>query len=320
VSDKSQPLVSILVPSFNSEPYLSECVASALAQTHRNIEVIIVDDGSTDASLQLARGFADDRVRVIAQENRGQAGALNNAYAEARGDYIQYLDADDVLHPGKIEHQLPHLRNADPMAIASGAWARFSTAISDANFVKEAVWQDLSPADWLVTSWSGGGMMHVAAWLIPRAVVEAAGLWKESLRWAPNLDAHFFTRTMLASSVCLFCADAISYYRSGIQSMSSWRSRQSVEAMIEVILDCGEGLLRLESSDRTRAAFADVLQRYVYAVYPDHPDLVDRAEARIEELGGSRLAITGGPMTVNLSKFFGWKLAKRLRRLAGAVP
>jgi glycosyltransferase involved in cell wall biosynthesis len=308
------PLVSILVPSYNSVLYLAECLESALAQTYREFEIIVVDDGSNDGSLELAQSFTPRGVRVVRQDNRGQAGALNTACSAASGEYYQYLDADDVLHPQKIEAQVKKLRSANSMAIASGAWARFRNNILEADFAPESVWQDLLPADWLVKSWRGGGMMHVAGWLIPRNVAEAAGPWIESLRWAANLDAHFFTRALLVSSACLFCLEARSYYRSGHSSMSSWRSCRSLEATLQVLLETGELLLQREDTSRTRAAFADNLQRFAYSTYPESLDLVSLAEDKIKHLGGSTLRFSAGPNVGAAAKFVGWKRAKRLRR------
>jgi glycosyltransferase involved in cell wall biosynthesis len=309
------PLVSILVPSYNSKPFLTECLESTLQQTYPRVEIIVVDDGSNDGSLELAHNFRSRGVRVIAQDNRGQSGAVNTAFDAASGDYFQYLDADDVLHPQKIETQVERLQRSEPSALASGAWARFKSSLSEATFQPEAVWQDLAPLDWLVQSWAGGGMMHVAGWLIPRAVAEEAAPWVESLRWAANLDSHFFTRALLASSMCHFCPEARSYYRSGHTSMSSWNSRKSLEATLHVLLDNGDALLRQENSVRTRGAFADSLQRFVYATYPNSRDLVRLAEMRIRELGGSQIIFTGGHLTRAAAKFFGWKCARRLRQI-----
>ena len=298
---------------------MTECLDSALHQTYPRIEIIVVDDGSNDGSLELARSFQLRGVRVIPQENRGQSGAVNTAFAAASGDYFQYLDADDVLHSQKIEMQVTRLQRAEPTALASGAWARFRSSLSEAVFKPEIIWQDLAPVDWLVQSWEGGGMMHVAGWLIPRQVVAAAGPWVESLRWAANLDAHFFTRALLASSICHFCPEARSYYRSGYASMSSWNSRKSLEATLRVLLENGDALLRQKNSVRTRGAFADNLQRFVYSTYPESEDLVSLAEMRIRELGGSRSVFNGGPLTQAAAKYFGWKQAKRLRRVADTV-
>ena len=97
-------LVSILIPAYNAAPYIAETLDSALAQTWYNIEIIVVDDGSRDDTLAIAKTYESKRVKVISQDkNRGQTAALNRSLAEARGDFIQYLDADDILEPQKIQ-------------------------------------------------------------------------------------------------------------------------------------------------------------------------------------------------------------------------
>jgi hypothetical protein len=191
--------------------------------------------------------------------------------------------------------------------------------VSEAVFKPEGIWRDLAPVDWVVESWAGGGMMHVAAWLIPRTVALNAGPWVEYLRWAANLDGHFFTRALLASRRCIFCEDATSFYRSGHASMSSWKSRRSLEATLQVLLYTGEALLKCENSTRTKKAFANNLQRYVFSTYPYCREFVSAAEKRIKELGGSDLAISGSPLQLRVSQLVGWKLAKRLHSIAQAV-
>jgi glycosyltransferase involved in cell wall biosynthesis len=307
------PLVSVLVPAYNAELYLRESIESILAQTYQNIEIIVVDDGSTDGTSLVARSFKTRGVHVIAQHNMGQSAALNAAYHASHGDYLQYLDADDVLHPNKIEIQLARLQRAHPKAMASGAWARFRRCVSDAAFLPEAVWRDLNPVEWLVKSWGGGGMMHVAAWLVPRQVAERAGPWDVSLRWAANIDADFFTRAILTSSCCIFCSEAKSYYRAVPGSQSTLACRRTQEGNFRVILKTGEALLSREHSIRTRRAFADNLQRFVYGTYPDSSDLVKAAEAKIVDLGGSELPASLGSATFALSRIVGWKAAKRAR-------
>jgi glycosyltransferase involved in cell wall biosynthesis len=107
-------LVSILIPCYNSREYLAETIESALNQTWPNCEIIIVDDGSNDDSLEIAREYEGDDVHVIAQSNQGAPAARNRAFRASTGDYIQYLDADDLLHPRKIEAQMSALRKYPP--------------------------------------------------------------------------------------------------------------------------------------------------------------------------------------------------------------
>ena len=104
-----QPLVSILVPAYNSEEWIGDSIRSALAQTWQRKEIIVVDDGSRDRTAEAARRFASKEVKVVSTENRGAAAARNHALQLSQGDYIQWLDADDLLSPDKIERQLAAL-------------------------------------------------------------------------------------------------------------------------------------------------------------------------------------------------------------------
>jgi glycosyltransferase involved in cell wall biosynthesis len=103
-----QPLTSVVIPAYNAEPFLERTLHSALRQTHSNLEVIVVDDGSTDKTRVIAEAAAaaDDRVRTISVPNGGVAKARNIGIAEANGEFVAFLDADDLWHPTKIELQL----------------------------------------------------------------------------------------------------------------------------------------------------------------------------------------------------------------------
>lgn len=94
-----QPLISIIVPVYNAEPYLDNCLDSIAAQTWENLEVWLVDDGSTDASPALcdARAAADSRFHVLHQANAGVSAARNAALERATGQYLQFVDGDDYL-------------------------------------------------------------------------------------------------------------------------------------------------------------------------------------------------------------------------------
>ncbi len=119
-------LVSTIIPVFNRAAMLREAVASVLAQTHRPIEIIIVDDGSTDETGSVAEELAREQhgiVRAIHIENGGPGRAREAGRALARGNFIQYLDSDDVLLPKKFELQLAALR-AEPECGASYGWTR----------------------------------------------------------------------------------------------------------------------------------------------------------------------------------------------------
>ena len=106
-----QRLISIIVPIYNAEKYITQCVKSILGQTYRHVEVILIDDGSTDSSLDICRGHAskDSRVKIIHQTNQGVSVARNKGVKASRGDFIMFVDADDYLDLSIIEKMVNEL-------------------------------------------------------------------------------------------------------------------------------------------------------------------------------------------------------------------
>ena len=114
-----QPLVSILIPAYNAEKWIADTLRSAIAQTWEAKEIIVVDDGSTDRTLAIARQFESEQVRVVAHEHQGAAATRNTALSLSQGEYIQYLDADDLMAPDKIARQLEALGQSPEQTDAS---------------------------------------------------------------------------------------------------------------------------------------------------------------------------------------------------------
>nr|WP_272885265.1 glycosyltransferase family 2 protein [Corynebacterium phoceense] len=122
-------LVSIIVPAYNVAEYIESCLNSLLAQTHEEIEVVVVDDGSTDQTAAVCAAVArrDARVRVIAQPNAGVSAARNRGVQEARGKYVCFVDSDDAAHPDMVARLLAALSTADA-EIACAGYAPFSAS------------------------------------------------------------------------------------------------------------------------------------------------------------------------------------------------
>src|SRR5260370_4705443 len=141
-----KPLVSILVPAFNAQEWISDALRSAIAQTWERTEIIVIDDGSPDQTLAVARQFESSGVRVETQENQGAAAARNKVFSLCKGDYIQWLDADDLLAPDKISLQMEALdRCSSKRTLLSSEWGRFFYRYRQAEFIPTALWRDLSP-------------------------------------------------------------------------------------------------------------------------------------------------------------------------------
>jgi glycosyltransferase involved in cell wall biosynthesis len=314
-----KPLVSILVPAYNAAQYISQTLDSALFQTWQNIEIIVVDDGSTDNTLKIIRSYEAKGVKVIPQDkNKGQTAALNRCLVEAQGDFIQYLDADDILEPQKVEVQVHRLLEEPPGTLSIAPWARFyQNDISTAKFVPNNDWQDFDdPIAWIVECWTGHGAMPPSSWLYPREIVENVGLWNESLTL--NNDMEYFTRSVLASKKLAFCPEARWYYRSGNPSLSGQRSEQALYSQYEVIRLSTDKVLSVENSIRTRYASACCWQYFVFMAYPQVTDLVKSAEKNVSLLGGCDLKPDGGNAFKIIRDVFGWRTSLRLQRFVNS--
>lgn len=312
----SSAVVSILIPCRNAAPWLGATLEAALAQTWPAVEIIVVDDGSTDASLALARSYESRGVRVYSQPQAGASAARNRAVRESTGKFLQYLDADDLISPDKISAQMNRLARLLPGRVGTCRWGRFLQDPATARFVDDEVFRDFVPVDFLVTTAQTGAMMHPSAWLVPRTVAERAGPWNEAL--SLNDDGEYFARVALASSGLAYASDdsARSYYRSGLPgSLSRQRgdaARRSQFRSIELIT---QHLLAAEKSPRTRRACAAGWRRFVHDFYPSPAELMERAEREIEKLGELLGAPSASGKTGWLARLVGWKNAWRIKHL-----
>ncbi len=311
------PLVSIIVPCHNAERWLAATLESALTQTWPHTEIIVVNDGSRDGSLAVAQRFAARGVQVVDQPNAGASAARNHGLRLARGDFIQFLDADDLISPEKIGAQVELLRERPAGTVASCAWGRFQTDPATARFVDEAVFRDFAPVDFLVLAGDTGAMMHPSCWLLPRAIVERAGPWDESL--SLNDDGEYFARTLLASAGMAYSAAGRSYYRSGLaDSLSQQRGERARRSQFHSLELITQRLLAAEDTPRTRQAAANYFQRFIHDFFPQPADLMQAAEARVAVLGGSSLAAPPmGPLTRRLATVLGWRNVWRLKQFLG---
>lgn len=121
---KKVPLVSIIIPFYNSEQYLNKCLTSVINQTYKNLEIILINDGSTDNSLKIANQFkkSDPRIRILSQKNMGQGAARNKGISKSTGEYISFVDADDYVALDYIEYLYKLLKDNNftvPLAICS---------------------------------------------------------------------------------------------------------------------------------------------------------------------------------------------------------
>jgi glycosyltransferase involved in cell wall biosynthesis len=279
-------LVSILIPAYNAERWLADTIRSALGQTWSKTEVIVVDDGSQDGTLAVARAFESGSVKVVSQPNSGAPAARNKALELAQGGYIQWLDADDLLAPGKVAAQMRVAEEvADRRLLLSGAFGTFYHETSRAKFVKTSLWRDVTPLEYFLVRFCENTCFQTDAWLVSRELTEAAGPWTDF--HSPDDDGEYFCRVVMKSTGVRFVEEARSYYRVGNSgSLGNRRSHRATAALFTSKAKCIRYLLELENTPRTRDACLHLLHEWTFH-FRTYDDILAEAEALANELGGS---------------------------------
>jgi glycosyltransferase involved in cell wall biosynthesis len=192
------PEISVVIPSYNHAAYISEAVNSVLAQTEPDFELIVVDDGSTDNTLEVLSGFSDARLEVLPQSNQGAHAAINRGLGEASGRYLAILNSDDAYHPRRLENVLA-VFGADPQVGLVGSYIEIIDAQGKSLGVKHG-YQDCQP--WLLEaperSFRAGSDLRAALltenywsttsnYVFPRALYEQAGAFRP-LRYVHDWD------------------------------------------------------------------------------------------------------------------------------------
>jgi glycosyltransferase involved in cell wall biosynthesis len=306
------PLVSILIPAYNAEEWVTDAIHSALDQTWPRKEIIIVNDGSTDRTLPVAQHFGSKDLTVVSQTNQGAAAARNKAFSVSQGDYIQWLDADDLLAPDKISRQMQALDTSQgKRTLLSSAWGSFYYLPSRATFSPSPLWRDLSPVEWLLRKMGENCHMQTATWLVSREVTEAAGPW--DTRLLGDDDGEYFCRVKLASESIKFVPEAKVYYRvTGCNRLSFiGQSDRKMEAQFLSMQMHIRYLRSLEESERSRAACVRYLQKYMFDFCPERPDIVEQMQQLAAALGGRLHAPRSLWKYAWIEKLFGWGMAKR---------
>jgi glycosyltransferase involved in cell wall biosynthesis len=311
-----KPLVSILIPAFNAQEWLAETLNSAIGQTWDRKEIIVVDDGSKDNTLAIARQFSSKGVTVVAQENQGAAAARNKAFSVSHGDYIQWLDADDLLAPDKITRQMEVVEQyLNTRTLLSSAWGYFLYRPNQAEFIPTELWNDVSPAEWLLRKMALNLHMQTATWLVSRELTEAAGPW--DTRLLGDDDGEYFCRILLKSDGVRFVREAKVFYRMPGTGNLSYigQSNSKMEAHFRSMQSHMQYLRSLEESDRVRAACVRYLQNWLIHFYPERMDIVSEMEQLAVTLGGQLAAPHLSWKYRWIKACFGWDSAKRAKVL-----
>ena len=313
VFEEALPLVSILIPAYNAQDWIGDTIRSALAQTWPCIEIVVVDDGSKDSTLAVARQFERYGVRVVAQKNQGASAARNNAFAHCDGDYIQWLDADDLLAPDKIAKQMELvMQGLDPRTLLSCSWGHFRYRAYRTKFIPSSLWADLTPLEWLVHKLDENVYMQTATWLVSKELTLAAGPW--DIRLLGDDDGEYFCRVLLASKGVRFVRAAKVYYRAFRFDGLSYIGRfpEKIEAHWTSMKLHIEYVRSLADNAKVRAACLQYIRDSLNYFYPERAEILRQANELAEELGEP----LGVPYASWKYSWIVWLLGWRAARIA----
>ena len=246
---------SIVIPVYNAERYLDECIRSALDQTYSNTEVIAVDDGSTDSSPEILKGYAD-RIRVFRKPNGGTASALNAGISHMTGAWFKWLSADDLLRPRAVELLVAaSARCENPLHIVYGGLDIIDGAgrkIGEGYRGGRGRLTDFQRNVRLLDAFYGSA----AAAMIPVAVFEAAGVFDEQIGF--DEDYEFWLRCCLLHGATLRgIGDTVAAWRRHDEQITALR-RAELEAKDEEI----RGMVLNRLPDRERARYVRAVRMY----------------------------------------------------------
>jgi glycosyltransferase involved in cell wall biosynthesis len=257
----TSPRVSVIIPCYNAEPFVGEAIESVLGQTHDSVELIVVDDGSTDRSLDVIRSFGDD-VQVIAQENHGACHARNRGAEAAEGAYLMFMDADDVIGPATIQALRDAIGERDE-ALARCPWERLAHS-SEGWTRRPSGKADDPPEDDPIRGWLSGWFVPPCGLLWTRKAFETAGPWDETLR--ANQDGDLVLRTLLEGVNLVKAEHGRALYRvhdrAGYESVSSRSSEEALRSRGRVLSKVTRQLRDIDRLD----PYQDVIARKYYTL------------------------------------------------------
>lgn len=225
----SNPLVSVLLPVYNAEQYLRVALQSLLTQTYSHFEIIAVDDGSSDRSLQILQELAsaDDRIRIISRPNTGIVGALNDALQAARGQFIARMDADDRSLPTRLEKQVRFLQdNPEVVAVGCEAFLCDPKGTVFGTLTRQQTRPRIDDADVTMRVLDVGEFLLHSALMIPTEHFRAVGGYRKQYEWIEDADLY----VRLAERGRLACLpEKLHVYRQHLGSVCRTRTGRQAE-------------------------------------------------------------------------------------------
>lgn len=304
------PLVSILIPLYNTEPYIEETITKALKQTYSNIELVIVDDHSTDNSLKIAQKYASEKIRIYSNPKKGGNSARNYAFEKCNGEYIKFMDADDYCTNDMIEKQMERmLKDGDENTLIFSP-VRMLYPDGHLFLPPREIDKDYTPGiELLIDIWRGKGWNCPHCHLMHRNLFIKSKGWDETI--IKNQDGEFFARIASKASKALCVPEEYAIWRQTGIGVSTKRSIEAHTSMVQSYAIISKLILDYNNNIEYRQICAKYIGGFVYAYYPQISPIMPMIYDILKDIKQPLILPNRKILTI-LRMVIGWKLALKI--------
>lgn len=316
-------LVSVIIPVYNAESTIRLSIQSILNQSYKNLEIIVVDDGSTDSTVQIVEELSrlSKNIRIFQQNRNGAASARNLGIKVANGYYIQFMDSDDVLSTDKLENQIRKLEelNCDLVFCRTRVFKKDDDLLGSYLFSANdfiPVHEEVNANDLMLELYSKGDILMIQpnAFLSTKKLLRNVGFWKEELTL--DDDGEYFTRVILVAGKVLFDKDSINYYR--VSNSNSLSKSSGFEAFLSAKKSLLSKLSYFKmhlNSDECFLVSRNLISVFYYTYFTEYNNEKNfiEVEKMLDKFGGFNRIIWPRKITRIASRFLGNKLIFKIK-------
>lgn len=308
--NKNNPLVSVCIPMYNVSEYIEETLQKLLNQSYKHIEIVIVDDHSTDNSYQIAQKYESENLKIFKNEKKGGNAARNLAFEKSSGDYIKFMDSDDYCSQTMIEKQLERLLKDGTQNTLIHSPVKMLEPDGRIFSLPRSIDKDYSPAiEQLVAIWNQEGFNVPHCYLMHRQLVIKSGGWDETV--LKNQDAEFFARVAAVADKALAVDSVFAIWRQTKKGVSTHTSVKALASVIDTFETITKLLINYNDTQAMRELCSKYIGVYVFTNYPAISPIMPKINTLLTN-NKVKLILPNRKALNLLRKLFGWKMSIRI--------
>lgn len=299
--------MSVLIPLYNAEQYIEDTIIRLKKQTYPNIEVIIVDDHSTDKSLKIAQKYVSEQVHVYVNPKKGGNSARNYAFLQSRGEYVKFIDADDFCSDNMIKSQMERILSEGTRQTVVFSPVRMYYPDGQLFVPPRGIDRDYVPSiELLLDIWRGKGFNCPHCHLMHRSLVNKVNGWNENI--IKNQDGEFFARIYAAADKALAVDSEYAVWWQTGSGVSTQMSLRAIESVCETHCIISDLIYSYRNDEETRKICGRFIGAYVFFNYPLIKPLLPQIETYCEKTNTVLYFPKQRRISI-LKALLGWKIA-----------